>query len=113
MTNTIVLPEGALVTSNEVDRPTVSASKGLSLNMAALPRETLYVLEDEITVELLARESHTLQLLREENQYGTIELAARRSDVAESTTGTGNRRRLPKRPRASHPSRHANRGVDP
>jgi len=36
MTNTIVLPEGALVTSNEVERPSVSALKGLRINLAAL-----------------------------------------------------------------------------
>ena len=44
MTNTIVLPEGALVTANEVDKPTVSALKGIGINMVALPQETLYVL---------------------------------------------------------------------
>jgi len=44
VTNTIMLPEGALVTTNEADKPTVSALKGLSINMATLPWEILYVL---------------------------------------------------------------------
>lgn len=66
MTNTIVLSEGALVPSNEADRPSVSALKGLGLNLAALPCETLYVFQDGITVELRARESHALQVLSEQ-----------------------------------------------
>jgi len=37
MTNTIVLPKGALVTEHEVDRPTVNGLKGVGINMAALP----------------------------------------------------------------------------
>ena len=65
MKNTIVLPEGALVTSNEVDMPSVSALKGLGVNLAALPCETLYVLQDGITAQLRARESHVLQVLSE------------------------------------------------
>lgn len=52
VTNTIVLPKGALITTNEVDRPMVNALKGLGINMAALPWETLYVLQDGITPEL-------------------------------------------------------------
>lgn len=44
MTNTIVLPKGALVTENEADRPMVSRLKGIGINMVALPWETLYVL---------------------------------------------------------------------
>jgi len=52
MTNTIVLPKGALVTTNEADRPTISALKGLGINMVALLRDTLYVLQDGITAEL-------------------------------------------------------------
>lgn len=34
VTNTKVLPEGALVTENEADRPTISALKGIGINMA-------------------------------------------------------------------------------
>ena len=48
MTNTIVLLEGALVIENEADKPTVSALKGVWINMAALPQETLYVLQDKV-----------------------------------------------------------------
>jgi len=59
-TNTLVLLEGALVTTNESDRPTVSTLKGIGINMAALPRETLYVLHDGITAKLQARESRAL-----------------------------------------------------
>ena len=66
VTNTVVLLEGALVTQNEADRPTVSTLKGLNINMAALPRDTLYVLQDGITVELPARESCVLQVFSEQ-----------------------------------------------
>lgn len=65
MTNTTVLPEGALVTENGVNRPMVSALNGIGINMDALPRQTLYVLQDGVTTELWARESHALQVLRE------------------------------------------------
>ena len=44
MTNTIALPEGALVTENEADSPMDNALKGVGINMAALPWEMLYVL---------------------------------------------------------------------
>lgn len=36
-TNTIVLPERALVTSNEADKPMVSTLKGIGINMVAFP----------------------------------------------------------------------------
>jgi len=57
MANTIVLPEGALLTTNEVDRFSVSMMKGLGINLATLPCETLYLLQDGIMAELRARES--------------------------------------------------------
>jgi len=44
MINIIVLLKGALVTSNEVDSFLVSTMKGLGVNLAALLRETLYLL---------------------------------------------------------------------
>lgn len=44
MTNTIMLPEGALVTINEANIPMVSALKGVEIKMTAFPREMLYVL---------------------------------------------------------------------
>lgn len=43
-TNTIVLPEGALVTKNEANRPMVSVLKGVAINVVTLSREMLYVL---------------------------------------------------------------------
>lgn len=60
VTNTIVLPEGTFVTTNEANRPTISAVKGIEINMVALPWETLYVLQDGITVELWAKDSSAL-----------------------------------------------------
>ena len=51
------------MTKNEAGRPTVSVLKGLGINMATLSWETLYVLQDGITVELWARESRVLQVL--------------------------------------------------
>lgn len=44
MTNTIVMPKGALLIPNEADKPTFSAMKGIWINMVALPWETLHVL---------------------------------------------------------------------
>lgn len=44
VTNTIVLLEGALVTKNEADRPTISTLKCIGINMVALSQETLYIL---------------------------------------------------------------------
>lgn len=64
-TNKIVLPEGALVTSNEADRFSISTMKGLSVNLVALPHETLYLLQDGIMAEMCARESRALQVLSE------------------------------------------------
>ena len=58
-TNAIVLPEGALVIANEADRPTL----GIGISMVALPRETLYILQDGVTAELQAREGRTLQVM--------------------------------------------------
>ena len=42
--NAIVLPDGALTMENEADRPTVSALKGVGLNLAVLPCEALHLL---------------------------------------------------------------------
>jgi len=44
MENTIVLPEGALVSSNVMDQLSLSMMKDLGLNLDALPREMLYQL---------------------------------------------------------------------
>jgi len=40
--NPFMLPEGALVAATKVDRAAMSNMKGVLLNLAALPRETLY-----------------------------------------------------------------------
>ena len=63
MTNTIVLPDGALITENEANRPMVSALKRSGINMVVLPQEMLYVLQDGVTAELWARENHVLQVM--------------------------------------------------
>lgn len=42
--NAIVLPDGALTAENEADRPTVSALKGVGLNLVALSGEALHLL---------------------------------------------------------------------
>jgi len=60
VTNMIVLPDGALITAKEADRPTVNSLKGVGLNMATLPRETLYLLQDGVITELQARENRAL-----------------------------------------------------
>jgi len=52
----IVLPGGVLTTKNEVDRHTVSALKGVGLNLAVLPHEVLYLLQDRVIAELRAHE---------------------------------------------------------
>lgn len=64
--NTIMLPEGVLVTSDEADKFSISMMKGLSVNLASLMCETLYLLQDGITVELRARESRALQVISEQ-----------------------------------------------
>jgi len=51
----IVLPGGALTTESEADRPTVSALKGVGLNLAALPDKVLHLLQDGLITELRAR----------------------------------------------------------
>jgi len=46
VSNTIVLPDGALTMENEAHRPTVNALKGVGLNLAALPNKALHLLQD-------------------------------------------------------------------
>lgn len=67
MANTIVLPEGVLAAETETDKAAVGRITGLGLNLAALPRDTLYQLQDGITVELRAREGRTIQVMNEKN----------------------------------------------
>ena len=80
MTNTIVLPEGALVIENEADRPMVSGLKGIGINMAALTWETLYVLQDGVTVELRAKEGCALQVMSE-HHINIEQLSLQRDEV--------------------------------
>lgn len=63
MANTIVLPEGTLTTEIMEDRAAVDRIKGLSLNLDALLRDTLYQPHDRVTVELHAREGCAVQRL--------------------------------------------------
>lgn len=62
----IVLPYGALTTENEADRHTVSALKGVELNLATLLHEALHLFQDGVIAELRAREHHTLQVVSEQ-----------------------------------------------
>lgn len=57
--NTLVLPIGTIVAEVEGDM------RGWGLNLAALPRETLYQLQDGVITELCAREGCTLQIVME------------------------------------------------
>ncbi len=82
VTNTIVLPDGALTTENEADRPMVSSLKGVGLNMAVLPRETLHLLQDGVTAELRARESRALQVMSEQ-RINIEQLSLQRNEVVE------------------------------
>lgn len=65
VTSMVVLPDRALTTKNEADRPTIKSLKGEGLNMVALPREMLYILHDGVIVELRDWDSHVLKVMRE------------------------------------------------
>lgn len=56
MAHTIAILAGALITENVEDRAMVGQIAGLGLNLAALPSEILYQLEDTATMELYAKE---------------------------------------------------------
>lgn len=56
MDNPFVLTEGALAVASEGDQAMMSSMKGGGLNLAALPREILYQLQDGVIVELRAQE---------------------------------------------------------
>ena len=51
---------------NEANRPTVSALKGVGLNLVALPHEALQLLQDGVIVKLRAREHCALQVINEQ-----------------------------------------------
>ena len=55
-----VLPDGALIMENENDMPTVNALKRVALNLVALSRDALHLLQDGVIAELRAREQHAL-----------------------------------------------------
>lgn len=59
--NTLVLPKDTVLEEAEGDM------RGWGLNLDSLPRETLYQLQDGITVELWAKEGCALQVLSEKN----------------------------------------------
>lgn len=58
-TNTLMLPEGAILAEAECDR------RGWGLHLAALPRESLYRLQDGEIAQLWVREGCTLEVLSE------------------------------------------------
>jgi len=66
-----VLPDGALTIETEADRPTVSALKGIRLNLVALLNELLYLLQDGVITELQTREQRTLQIIIEKKVNNT------------------------------------------
>jgi len=80
MTNIIALLERALVIEKEADRPTVSALKRVRINMAALPREMLYVLQDGVTAKLWSREGRALQVLSKQ-RINMEQLSLQRDEV--------------------------------
>jgi len=61
----LVLLDGSLTTENEADRPTINVLKGVGLNLVALPREALHLLQDGVTAELRDREHCALQVISE------------------------------------------------
>ena len=63
MVHTIVILEGALIAENEEDTTIVGQLTGLGLNLATLPQESLYQLQDSTMMELRARERHVEQVL--------------------------------------------------
>ena len=80
MANTIVLPKGALVTSNEASKFSISMRNGLGVNLVALLRETLHLLQDGITAELRTKESHALQVLSKQ-KINMEQLALQRNEL--------------------------------
>jgi len=65
VSSAIVLPDGALIIENEVDRPTFSALKGVGLNLAVLPSEVLHLLQAAMISELRNCEHYALQVINE------------------------------------------------
>ena len=66
MENTIVFPEGALVFPNAMDQMSLNLMKDISFNLAVLPQEIPYLLQEGITAELQPRESREVQVPSEQ-----------------------------------------------
>ena len=66
MANTVVLPEGALTADSMENRVAVGQIKGLGLNLATLPWDILYQLQDRVITELRTREGRVEQMLNEQ-----------------------------------------------
>lgn len=62
----LVMQDGALTTENEADRPTINTLKGVGLNLAALSREALHLLQDGVIAELRAHEHRALKVISEQ-----------------------------------------------
>lgn len=60
VSSVIVLLDGALITENEANMPTVITLKGVGLNLIALPREVLYLFPNPVISKLRACEHCTL-----------------------------------------------------
>jgi len=56
VSSVIVLPNIALTMNNEVDRPTISALKGVGLNLEVLLGEVLHLFHDGVIAELRTHE---------------------------------------------------------
>lgn len=80
MANTIALLTGTLKSDNAVDKAVVGRLTGLRLNLASLPCESLYQLQDSATMELCTREGHAVKVLNE--QRINIELLSLQCDEA-------------------------------
>lgn len=75
-----MLPDKALTTENEADRPAISALKGVGLNLAMLLGEALHLLQDGVIAELRAREQRALQVISEQ-KINNVQMALQR-DIA-------------------------------
>jgi len=89
VSSAIVLPDGALTTENEADRPTFNSLKGVGMNLVALPSEALHLLQDGVIVELRAHEHHTLHVISKQqikNEQMTLLLDSAITIMTEVTT---------------------------
>jgi len=85
----LVLPDGALKIENKAERPTVSALKGVWLNLVVLPHEALHLLQDGVIAELRAHEHRALQVINEQkinNEQMALQRNATSTAEAEATS---------------------------